>query len=394
KIARGQLGAVCITEVFAGSDAASITTTAEKDGDEWVINGKKRFTTTAGPAERYLVYAKTSDDPEARRKNQHLTAFIVEKGAPGFHLERANPLIGFDNLPNCYLDFDNVRVPDFNRIGPVGAGWNIMMTALNFERLISAAANEGALEDVIRQVVYYTKRRVQFNLQISELESNQFKIADMITKQRIARLVTFYSAYLMDMGQMAAVESSMAKMLCSDYAIAIGIEAAQLLGGDGLCRFYPVERVIREGKIGQIVAGTNDVQKLVIYRMGSAAYMDWPYRLRWNEKLETPTLSLNGSWHGKQIDENEMLKILAEDYRCNPGLYMTVEDCEKETGLKKEEILKLWAKLEEKKLIVTFKDRRGNVVMAKANYAGIRKAFPLEHYKWFPDWFDVETLGF
>ncbi|MHA1578735.1 MAG: acyl-CoA dehydrogenase family protein [Candidatus Freyarchaeota archaeon] len=395
KMAKGQLGAVCITEIFAGSDAASVMTTAEKDGDEWIINGKKRFTTTAGPAERYLVYAKTSEDPEDRRRNRHLTAFVVEKGTPGFSLEKINPLVGFDNLPNGYLDFDHVRIPDFNRIGEVGAGWMIMMTGLNFERLIGAAAAAGALEDVIKTVVYYTNRRVQFGSQISRLTTNQFKIADMITKQKTARLMTYYTAYIMDQGQMAAVESAIAKLLNTDYCTEIGLEAIQIMGGDGLCKFYPAERMIREGKIGQIVAGTNEIQKVVIYRMGALSYLDWPFRLRWNPRLETPTLSLEeGPWKGKEITEEVMLKILAEDYRCNPGLYMTIEDIEKETGLEKDKILELLSKLEEKKLIVTYKDRRGNVTMAKATYAGIRQTYPLDHYKWYPDWFDVEKLGF
>jgi hypothetical protein len=199
----------------------------------------------------------------------------------------------------------------------------------------------------------------------------------------------------MDQGQMAAIESGIAKMLSTDYATEIGVDAIQLTGGDGLTKFYPVERLIREGKIGQIVAGTNEVQKLVIYRMGALAYLDWPFRLRWDEKLETPTLKLGpGPWHGKKITEDMMLKIMAEDYRCNPGLYMAVDDCEKETGLAKDKILELWAKLEEKKMIVTYKDRRGNVTMAKANYTGIRKANPLDYYKWFPDWFDIEKMGF
>ncbi|MHA1207731.1 MAG: acyl-CoA dehydrogenase family protein [Candidatus Freyarchaeota archaeon] len=395
KMAKGQLGAVCITEIFAGSDAASVMTEARKEGDEWVISGKKRFSTTAGPAERYLVYARTSDDPEVRRRYGHLTAFVVEKGTPGFHLEKVNPLVGFDNLPNSYLEFDEVRVPDFNRIGEVGAGWNIMMTALNFERLIGAAAVTGGLSDVIKTVVYYTNRRVQFRTQISRLLNNQFKIAEMITKQKLARLMTFYTAYLMDSGDQGAVESAIAKLVGTDYAMEVGLDAVQLMGGDGLTRFYPAERLIREAKIGQIVAGTNEIQKVVIYRMGALEYLDWPFRLRWNPKLELPIQSLDeGPWKGKEITEEIMLKILAEDYRCNPGLYMTIEDMQRETGLEKEKILELWAKLEEKKLAVTFKDRHGNVIMAKATYKGIRQAYPLDHYKWYPDWFDVEKFGF
>lgn len=395
KMAKGQLGSICITEIFAGSDAAAVMTEARKEGDEWVINGKKRFSTTAGPAERYLVYTKTSEDPQVRRTRSHITTFIVEKGTPGLSLEKVNPLIGFDSLPNSYLDFNEVRVPDFNRVGDVGAGWMMMMNALNYERLIGAAAVSGGLEDVIKAVVYYTNRRVQFRTQLSGLLNNQFKIAEMITKQKTARLSTFYTAYLMDLGQMGAVESSIAKMLGTDYAVEVGLDAIQLMGGDGLTKFYPAERLVREGKIGQIVAGTNEITKIIIYRMGALSYLDWPYRLRWNPTLETPTQSLDeGPWKGKEITEEIMLKILAEDYRCNPGLYMTVEDIEKETGLEKDKILELWAKLEEQNLIVTFQDRRGNIIMAKANYYGIRKAYPLEHYKWFPDWFDVEKWGF
>ena len=395
KIAKGQLGAVCITEPFAGSDAASVWTTARKEEDEWVIMGRKRFITGAGPAERYFVYAKTSDDPEVIRKYGHLTAFIVEKGTPGFSLEKVNELVGFDNVPNAYLNFDDVRVPDFNRIGGVGAGWAVMMSGLNFERLVGSAVVAGGLDDIIRMVVYYTHRRVQFRQQMNRFVNNQFKIADMITMSQLARLVTYYTAMLLDNGQEAAVEASIAKLLNTDYAIQTGLEAVQIMGGDGLTKFYPVERLVREGKIGQIVAGTNEIQRLIIYRMGALKYMDTPFRLRIDPDLEVPILSLEDSpWKGKEITEEVMLKILAEDYRSNPGLYMTIEDIQKETGLDKDKILELITALEEKNLVATFKDRRGNVIMAKANYEGLRKAYPPEHYRWFPEWFDPEELGF
>jgi alkylation response protein AidB-like acyl-CoA dehydrogenase len=395
KIAKGQLGAVCITEPFAGSDAASVWTTARKEGDEWVIMGKKRYITGAGPAERYFVYAKTSNDPEVIGKYRHLTAFIVEKGTPGFSLEKINELIGFDNVPNGYLNFDDVRVPDFNRIGDVGAGWTIMTSGLNFERLAASAVVGGALEDIIRMVIYYTNRRVQFNQQTNRFVNNQFKIADMITMNKLARIVTYYTAMLLDNGQNPAVEASIAKLLNTDYAVQTGLDAVQIVAGDGLTKFYPVERLVREGKIGQIVAGTNEVQKLIIYRMGALSYLDMPYRLRMDPDLGVPVLSLDeGPWKGKEITEDVLLKILAEDYRTNPGLYMTLEDLEKETGLEKIKLLGLVASLEKKNLVATFKDRRGNVIMAKANYEGLRKAYPAEHYRWFPDWFDPEELGF
>lgn len=395
KIAKGQLGAVCITEPFAGSDAAAVWTTARKDGDEWVLMGRKRYVTGAGPADRYFVYAKTRDEPEVVRKYGHLTAFIVEKGTPGFSLEKINELIGFENVPNGYLNFDDVRVPDFNRIGDEGAGWAVMMSGLNFERLVGSAVVGGGLEDIIKIVVYYTNRRVQFRQQTNRFVNNQFKIADMITWNKLARLITYYTAMLLDSGQNAAVESSIAKLLNTDYAIQTGLEAVQILGGDGLTKFYPVERLVREGKIGQVVAGTNEIQKLIIYRMGALSYLDTPFRLRMDPDLEIPIMTMDdGPWKGQEITEDVMLKILAEDYRANPGLYMTIEDVQKETDLEKEKILEIIASLEEKKLVVAFRDRRGNVIMAKANYEGLRQAYPAEHYRWFPDWFDPEELGF
>jgi hypothetical protein len=225
--------------------------------------------------------------------------------------------------------------------------------------------------------------------------NNQFKIADMITMNKLARIVTYYTAMLLDSGQNPAVEASIAKLLNTDYAVQTGLDAVQITGGDGLTKFYPVERLVREGKIGQVVAGTNEVQKLIIYRMGALSYLDMPYRLRMDPDLGIPILSLDdGPWKGKKITDDVMLKILAEDYRANPGLYMTVEDLEKETGLEKVKVLELVASLEKKNLVATFKDRRGNVIMAKANYEGLRKAYPEEHYRWFPDWFDPEELGF
>jgi alkylation response protein AidB-like acyl-CoA dehydrogenase len=395
KIAKGQLGAVCITEPFAGSDAASVWTTARKEGDEWVIMGRKRYITGAGPADRYFVYTKTSNDPAVVGKYGHLTAFIVEKGTPGFSLEKINELIGFDNVPNGYLNLDDVRVPDFNRIGDVGGGWAVMTSGLNFERLVGSAVVGGGLEDIIRMVVYYTNRRVQFNQQTNRFVNNQFKIADMITMNKLARIVTYYTAMLLDSGQNPAVEASIAKLLNTDYAIQTGLDAVQVMAGDGLTKFYPVERLVREGKIGQIVAGTNEIQKLIIYRMGALSYLEMPYRLRMDSDLGIPVLSLDdGPWKGKKITEDVMLKILAEDYRTNPGLYMTIEDLEKETGLEKGKVLELVVSLERKNLVATFKDRRGDVIMTKANYEGLRKAYPAEHYRWFPEWFDPEELGF
>jgi alkylation response protein AidB-like acyl-CoA dehydrogenase len=137
KIAKGEVvGAVCITEPFVGSDAASVESTAGREGDFFILNGKKRFITNAGLADIYVVYAKTSDKPEDRSKYQHLTAFLVEKGASGFSVEKINELSGWVGLPNGVLDFNDVRVPAENVIGQEGAGWKVMTAGLNFERVV------------------------------------------------------------------------------------------------------------------------------------------------------------------------------------------------------------------------------------------------------------------
>ncbi|MHA1130143.1 MAG: acyl-CoA dehydrogenase family protein, partial [Candidatus Helarchaeota archaeon] len=153
QIAEGKvLGAVCITEPFAGSDVANVFTTATKEGDKWIINGKKRMITAAAAAGRYFVYCKTSDDPEDRRQYRHMTAFIIDRGIKGFTLEKINDLIGFDNVPNGYLDFDNVELSDEQRVGEVGQGWQVCMSGLNFERLIGAAVVGGGLQDILKLV--------------------------------------------------------------------------------------------------------------------------------------------------------------------------------------------------------------------------------------------------
>ncbi|MFX0011871.1 MAG: acyl-CoA dehydrogenase family protein, partial [Candidatus Hermodarchaeota archaeon] len=270
KIANGrELGALCITEPFAGSDAANVFTTATKEGDEWILNGKKRFITGAGVSNRYFIYAKTSDDPSIRKQFSHITSFIVEKGTPGFSLEKVNPLIGFDNVPNGYLDFDHVRLPDENRIGEVGKGWNVMMAGLNFERLIAGAVFGGQYEDIIALLFHYTRRRVQFNRPTISFSGVQNEISDIIAKSKLGRLYAYYTAKLIDEGKEPMIEASISKMINTEFIREVGVKAIQILGGDGLTKFLPMERVLRESKIGEIAAGTTEIQKLIIYRFSS-----------------------------------------------------------------------------------------------------------------------------
>ncbi len=392
KLVKGEeLGAICITEPFAGSDAANIFTSAKKEGDEWIINGKKRFITGAGVSDRYFIYAKTNDDPAIRKQYGHITSFIVEKGTPGFTLERINPLIGLDNVPNGYLDFDNVRISDENRIGAVGKGWNVMMAGLNFERLIGAAVLGGMFADAIKLLFYHTKRRVQFNRTSNQFPGNQAGIAEIISKYKVARTFSYYCAKLLDEGKETMIEASIAKLMNTEFARDCALKAIQILGGDGLTRFYPVERFLRDSKIGEIVGGTNEIQKMIIYRFSAMLpKFNEPIRLRWNDEVKAPLISKKDSeFNGLELNNENILKVIAHDYKINPGLYMTPDDVREDIGGgSRSTIRKIFETLESQKLIVSHRDRQGKIVLVKATYDGLQKAFPKEHYQWFPNWYD------
>ena len=393
KIAKGdELGALCITEPYAGSDAANVYTTATKEGDEWVINGKKRFITGAGVSDRYFIYAKTSEDPSDRKSYSHITSFMVEKGAKGFSLEKVNPLIGFDNVPNGVLDFDHVRIPDYNRIGEVGKGWNVMMAGLNFERLIGAAVFGGLYEDVVQVLFNYTKRRVQFNRPTLTFPGVQQEIAEILAKAQTARLYAYYCAKLLDEGKEPMIEASISKLVNTEAVRDIGLKAIQVLGGDGLTKFLPVERILREAKIGEIVAGTNEIQKMIIYRFSSMLpKYNESLRFRWNEEANAPVVSNRQSkFIGLEINEENVLKVVAHDYKVNPGLYMTPDDVREDIGGSRSAVRKILEALEEQGFIISHKDRNGKVALVKATYLGLQKAFPKEYYRWYPKWYAEE----
>lgn len=397
QIAEGKvLGAVCITEPFAGSDAANVFTTAVQEGDHWIINGKKRMITGAGAAGRYFMYVKTSDDPTARKQYNHLTAFVIDRGMKGFTLEKINDLIGFDNVPNGYLDLDNVEVPDFNRVGGVGQGWQVMMSGLNFERLIGAAVVGGGLGDIVKMVNYYIERRVQFNQQTKRFTNIQFDFADIIKKLYIARLVSYYTANLLDhskefkISEMdLSVWASIAKIFNTESAREAGSSAVQICGGDGLTRFYPVERLVREAKIGEIVAGTTEVQKMIIYRMSlqKRGFLELDHYFKLHDTLGTPIITNKPSkWEGIEINKENLLKVLGEDFKINPGLYMTIDDFKKLTNGKKKVISETLEEMDKDGTIVTLRDREGKIILAKANYVGLKEAYPKEFYRYFPEW--------
>lgn len=394
QIAKGKLGAICITEPGVGSDAASIETTAQREGDEYVLNGKKRFITNAGVADIYCVYAKTSDRPEDIAKYTHLSAFIVEKGTPGFTVEKINELGGWIGLPNGYLDFDEARIPAENRLGAEGDGWKVLVDGLNFERNLFAAGMLGPMREAIKYAVGHAQRRIQFRTPTIESQVNQFKIADMIASLKTARLLTYYAAYLMDLKMEAVMEATLAKLYTSEAYEKLVADAAQVMGGDGWTRFYPVEAFMRDAKVNQLGAGTSEVMRMVLYRQGTrtmAQELKMPHR-HIHEKLGIPISTTQPTKHA-EANEKTILEVLAEDYRVNPGLYMHRNDIkERFQNITDEQLNKILLSLETEGLVKLFKDGKGNIALAKATYKGLKKAKPKEYYQWYPDWINKNLL--
>jgi alkylation response protein AidB-like acyl-CoA dehydrogenase len=394
QIAKGKLGAICITEPSIGSDAAGIETTAVKQGDGYVVNGKKRFITNAGVADIYCVYTKTSEKPEDKAKYSHLSAFIVEKGMKGFTVEKINELGGWVGLPNGYLSFDDVSVPAENRLGAEGDGWKVVVDGLNFERNLFAAGMLGPMREAIKYAVGHAQRRLQFGEPTIEFQVSQFKIADMLARLRTARLLTYYSAYMMDMKVDAVMEATLAKLYASEEYERLVIDAQQVMGGDGWTRFYPIETFMRDAKVNQLGAGTSEVMRMVLYRQGIRSMADdlkMPHR-EIHPKLRVPISTIKPKVI-KEVNEDTVLEMLAEDYRVNPGLFMSRSDMkERLAGVADEQLNQTLTALETKSFVKLYKDRRGNITLAKATYEGLRQVKPTEYYKWYPDWVDKSLL--
>ena len=395
KLAKGELlGAITITEPYTGSDAAGIETAAKLDGGVYVVNGKKRFITNAGAANLYVTYVKTDESPEARAKSRHLTALVLEKGMPGFTVERVNDLLGFDGIYNGYLNFENVRVPVANRLEDEGDGWKVMTGGLNVERTIGASFVLGMMREALRWAVFHMQRRIQFGQPSINIATNQAKVANMILQLKLARLSTFYTAYLLELGKDAPVEASSSKVFNSDNGIQFIIEAVQCMGGDGATKFYPVERLMRDVKIAQIAAGTSEVQRLIIFRQGlrsMAEDLKVPRRVM-DEELGVP-MPAGGVLPLKKVgSEEDVLKALAENYRVNPGLNMTLQDMMEQLEVKPEKLNEYLVSLEKQGLARVHRDRKGLIDLCRATYAGLAKANPPEYYRYIPDWVAPEDM--
>jgi alkylation response protein AidB-like acyl-CoA dehydrogenase len=253
--------AFCLSEPEAGSDPSAMRTSAVRDGDEWVINGTKNWITNATIADFYVVFAVT--DHAARRS----TAFIVEKDRPGFTVPRLEHKLGIHGSPTGAPVLEDVRVPDANRIGEVGKGLSVALATLERTRLGAAAQAVGIAQGAIDYSTAYAKERVAFGKPIIELQATQFKLADMETSTAAARELLHRACRMADDGDRRLGKySSMAKLFASDTAMAVTVEAVQILGGYGYVTEYPVERMMRDAKITQIYEGTNEIQRVIIAR--------------------------------------------------------------------------------------------------------------------------------
>jgi hypothetical protein len=381
---------VAITEPFAGSDAGSIEARAVREGDCYVLNGKKRFIMNAGTAGLYMTYARTDGSAEDRKRYRHISVFAVEKGMPGFSIEKINELAGYDGLYDSYLNFDNVKVPLSNRIAQEGDGWSIMMAGLNVERTVAAATSLGGMREALAYASFHLEHRIQFGQPTVNLPTNQFKLADMITNLNMSRLLTYYTAYLFDRGGDSALYPAMLKLnnterLMRDFVL----NAIQCMGGDGVTKFYPVERIMRDAKINETAAGSNDIMRMLIYRQGLKQMADdlkVPRRVMSKDlKIPMPIGNI-GELPKYPATEEGVLDALAENYRVNPGLHMTVAELKEQISATDEDIVKYLASLEEKGFAKLYRGSKGAVSLARASYDGLAKAHPPGYYKYRPGW--------
>ncbi|MBW6511472.1 MAG: acyl-CoA dehydrogenase [Desulfuromonadaceae bacterium] len=259
-----KMGAFGLTEPSAGSDAGGTRTFALRDGDEWVLNGTKIFTTNGGEAEIYIIFARTDKHAE---KHHGISAFIVEKETPGFAFGKKEEKMGIRASLTRELVFENCRIPINNLLGPEGSGFKIAMKTLDGGRIGIASQALGIAQGAFDAAVSYAKERKQFDQPIAGFQAVQFMLADMATQIEAARLLVYQAAYRASAGLSYSKDAAMAKLFASETAMQVTTKAVQVFGGYGYTRDYPVERMMRDAKITELYEGTSEIQRVVIGSM-------------------------------------------------------------------------------------------------------------------------------
>lgn len=255
-----KLGAFGLTEPNAGSDAAGLQTKAVDMGDHWLLNGSKIFISGGGVAEVYIIMAMTDKSKGTRG----ISAFIVEKGLPGFSFPKKEDKMGIRGSHATELVFEDVKLPKDALLGKIGGGFRVAMSSLDVGRLGIGAQALGLAQGAFDQTVAYMKSRKQFGRSLDKFQALSFEMADMDTRIDAARLLLHRAAYLRQLGIPSSVEAAKAKLYCSETAMYVTTKAVQFHGGYGYIKDYPVERMMRDAKITEIYEGTSEVMKMVI----------------------------------------------------------------------------------------------------------------------------------
>lgn len=256
------VGALAMSEPGAGSDVVSMQLRAKEDGDHYVLNGNKMWITNGPDADVLVVYAKT--DPEAGSKG--ITAFIIEKGMPGFTTAQKLDKLGMRGSNTCELVFQDCRVPAENVLGEVGKGVRVLMSGLDYERTVLAAGPIGIMQAAMDVVIPYIHERKQFNQSIGEFQLVQGKVADMYTTLNACRAYLYAVASACDRGQTSRKDAAGVILYCAEKATQVALDAIQLLGGNGYINEYPTGRLLRDAKLYEIGAGTSEIRRMLIGR--------------------------------------------------------------------------------------------------------------------------------
>jgi len=264
RLAAGEIGAFCLSEPGSGSDAASLKTTARRDGDDYVVNGTKVFVSSGSLASLYLLMART--DPQAEPPHRGISAFLIERRTPGITLGRKEEKMGLRADDTMEIFFEDCRVPAANRLGEEGAGFKIAMKSLDSGRIGVGAQAIGIAAAALDEAIAYAKVRTQFGHPLVHFDGIQAKLAMMGTRLEAARIMVRHAAWLRDRGQAYSRQAAMAKLFASETATWVTHQAVQIHGGYGYMKDYPVERYYRDARVTEIYEGTSEMQRLVIAR--------------------------------------------------------------------------------------------------------------------------------
>jgi len=326
------------------------------------------------------VYCKTSDSPEDRAEYKHMSAIFVEKGTPGFTVEAIHDVMGRFGSRHAVLNFDNVRVPKENLILSEGDGWRVMIDALNIERLGVAAGAIGVARAALEATSDYVTKRIQFDKTLAEIPAVQTMGSDMVTGINLMSLITYYTAHKLDQGHDVPIGASISKLFATESLMKTTLDAIQCHGGDGYTTQYPVERHMRDSKLIEIGAGTNQILRTLIWRQWQKEHRALKESMR--KPITESTVS------GPDA-KDKILEVMAEYYRHHPGLYMERYEIMEKVGLNDQDLEENLNALGAEKLVAVHRVR-GMITLARATYTGLKKAKPQEYYLFIPDFVDKE----